>query len=848
MNISISGTHTGAVTTNTFTLSNIETLRVTNYETSAFNDTIDLSLSSGISTAALFGSVATGDVVLTGVQNLVAAQMWNGAADLTITYATPVVAGSADTMDLTVSGATAGTFTAAGIETLNVISAGSTANALTAIATAHSTVNFSGSQNINAGTVGGAGTNTIDSSALAGNLTATLSGTGALAVTLGNGTNSLDLTANTIAATDVVTGGTGTDTITIDDGAQTSATLAGITGVEILNYDVAGTITLSSPTDITTFDFDDAGNQTLILDTGFSGSVTVDITGDNANADVITNTANATITVRGNAADFDATTDINGSATGVETLEITADGNTAAVTGAGAIDAVDRIIIKASTTAGTDVGIDLNAYATALSIDATALATGENLTITNTSAAALSVTAGAGTDTLVGSSSATAGDNLSGGAGNDTFTMAGNLTLADVVDGGAGVDVLSVNAATTDASMVGVSNVETLTLATNGTTTLGANAQAAGIVTINDNDAADTINLSAYTVGVTVVLGDNDVVDTITTGTGADTIVVSGTDDLKATDTLTLGTGSDTINLDNRAAAVTVVFDSDLVTGLENIVVMDNDGGDATAAQAISITNSAITATTVQNIVIDASAITDTNDTVTVDMSNGGVTTTTYTITAGSSALTATGDNGADTLTGGSAGDTLDGDAGNDTIDGGAGNDTLTGGTGDDTIIGGSGNDEITGGAGSDTLTGGAGADDFNLLASETNAFIFDTITDFGTGDTIDIVITSDDVDAAETAIGAKITLAAAASFTDYLNIAATGDRSSDNGADNDKGGDAATVSWFQYDGNTYIVVDNGAADTFTPATDTVVGLTGIVDLSTSTYSLAANAISIDFA
>jgi Ca2+-binding RTX toxin-like protein len=155
------------------------------------------------------------------------------------------------------------------------------------------------------------------------------------------------------------------------------------------------------------------------------------------------------------------------------------------------------------------------------------------------------------------------------------------------------------------------------------------------------------------------------------------------------------------------------------------------------------------------------------------------------------------GGNGNDTLFGGENSDTLRGDAGNDTLDGGAGLNALEGGTGVDTVSyvgqtgpvdvslkdkqafaddridilhdievvkgsnfndrlegnafgnrfdGNGGNDEIAGGEGDDVLSGGSGADLFVFAASNIDGKFsepfdsgFDRITDFGTGDRIDL-------------------------------------------------------------------------------------------------------------
>jgi VCBS repeat-containing protein len=101
--------------------------------------------------------------------------------------------------------------------------------------------------------------------------------------------------------------------------------------------------------------------------------------------------------------------------------------------------------------------------------------------------------------------------------------------------------------------------------------------------------------------------------------------------------------------------------------------------------------------------------------------------------------------NGADTLYGGAGNDTINGGGGDDIIYGGSGNDALGGAADGDHLYGGSGNDTITGGNdddfliggyGADTLTGGNGNDTFVYLdLKDTN----DTITDFTTGDHIDL-------------------------------------------------------------------------------------------------------------
>ncbi|SFL79639.1 Hemolysin-type calcium-binding repeat-containing protein [Bradyrhizobium sp. NFR13] len=118
------------------------------------------------------------------------------------------------------------------------------------------------------------------------------------------------------------------------------------------------------------------------------------------------------------------------------------------------------------------------------------------------------------------------------------------------------------------------------------------------------------------------------------------------------------------------------------------------------------------------------------------------------------------GDGAANTLFGGSGKDVLEGRDGNDVLDGGEGNDALTGGAGNDRLHGGAGNDQLwgnagddilAGGAGTDVLAGGAGADRFVFTAvADSTPGVMDRITDFGTGDRIDLSA----IDAASNAAG----------------------------------------------------------------------------------------------
>ena len=175
---------------------------------------------------------------------------------------------------------------------------------------------------------------------------------------------------------------------------------------------------------------------------------------------------------------------------------------------------------------------------------------------------------------------------------------------------------------------------------------------------------------------------------------------------------------------------------------------------------------------------------------------------------------------------------------GNNTYTGGAGVDTVTVTSGTNTITTGGGNDVISVGRGLNVVSMGAGNDALTISAVPVNGNIFTTVTDINVGDTINLAALTTTA-RADAALGAKITLADTAAFADYLNAATAGDLTAVGALT------ANTMSWFQFGGNTFVVVDsattvNGGADTadtttFENGIDSVVKLTGLVDLARST-------------
>ncbi|MES2336510.1 MAG: Calx-beta domain-containing protein [Pseudomonadota bacterium] len=412
---------------------------------------------------------------------------------------------------------------------------------------------------------------------------------------------------------------------------------------------------------------------------------------------------------------------------------------------------------------------------------------------------------GAGNDTLVGG----AGDDiLLGGAGNDSLRGNGGTDTMDggegsdtyffengsfgtfeiITDTGAtGTDTIDVTdvAALTDALFANKTGVEVLTTniltGGNDTTaevTLGANASAAGLTTINNgNDdvnasaftargltinsgtgtvgntnignvtataQTDTVNLAANgtfanmaTVNISLGAGDNDVLNagylfsnsrvgapngTPVTSVVATTVLSGGAG---ANDTLVLGGAA---AADNTAAGFQTVNNTYFVNydfgtqganfnGFERVTVLSAEVGTVAAGATPAVNGNAIT------FVLNFAAANGLANGFTVDASDlrtgvviGGAATGVQSLVYNGQTVTANVN-----VIGGAAADTINGGVGADTLTGGAGNDTINGGAGADIIDGGDGNDVLRGNAGFDTIRGGAGDDTIELSVTEFN-------------------------------------------------------------------------------------------------------------------------------
>lgn len=714
LTIGISGTNTGAVTTSAVTMSNVEEISVSNYQTDDTNDnTINLASVSGVTKIALAASAASGDTAFTNVRGLVSAEMGNGAGDLSLQYVDTVVAGDADTQSLVLAGQTGGEFTvsavsAGGIETL-AITSGTAANTVKVTSSTVKTITVAGSQNL---TLTEGATNTltrVDAAALTGRLTFTTDDTTAINVTGGSANDTITL-GSTFTSADTVDGGAGTDTLSVAVAITAASDLAKVTNVEKLTVTGANNVTLAANVAPTTFDFSDSNNNVLTLNTGYTNATTVTLeSGDKA-----VNAANVALTVNMKGADLVQATTITGG-TGTDTINLTADSTAALATNFDNVTSVNSIVIvdngdaaSGTTVAGKDVDLNLGSYATSITIDGTALDAGtvtsgvmgaddETLKVDGSSIAtttvALTVNAGAGADTLLGGAGndvlnggagndsingAAGNDNVDGGAGDDTINMGGNLTSADTINGGAGNDTLVVTALAASA-LTNVSNVETL--AFTGTASLSS-ALSFTTIDLSFGTNTDSLTLATGYTGATTVLTDAN--DVVVNNANVALTVNFNSDDVV---TVTGGTGSDSLNI---TASSSTVATSSKITGVEKITVVDN--GDAASGATVAGEDITIDLASYNTaLTIDASAL-DAGTQATNGSDNADYETLTITGTA-SKKLVVIGGAGADTIVGSSdaaAGDSLVGGGGNDTftmagnlsymdtIDGGAGTDVIT--------------------------------------------------------------------------------------------------------------------------------------------------------------------------
>ncbi|WP_414720224.1 hypothetical protein [Sulfuricurvum sp.] len=541
-----------------------------------------------------------------------------------------------------------------------------------------------------------------------------LNGENGINLLLGNdGNDTFELTSTT--ATNTITGGNGTDTLTFYYAGATTINLSltsaqstGGGGSITLSDDIENVSGSNSSTDTLTGNllanvmWGNGGNDSLYgaggIDTIYGGNGADRLYGD---------IATPTLSDGGNTIYGGEGNDTLYGGLGNDTLYGDDGGSYAtscndtfvAISGSDGTDAMNG-------GQGTDT-VDYTAISNNISVTlaGAAVATvtvtgGNNDTVVNIE----NVIGGSGNDYIIGDGNSnylnggTGNDTLLGGGGNDTLTdTSGTNTFA----GGAGNDTITGIAATSwlDYSIDGINEGAT----TNLNTTIGQS--------VSTNRGSDTISALNHITGSAYNdnFSGNGSVNTIIGGAGDDTIEGYGGNDI-------LDGGTDT------AVGDTLTYQYE-----NKISVTLLDGGAATNVGVWNGTNYTSQVDVISNFE-NISGSNSTNSALNSD------------IIAGNSS--------GNTIIGYAGNDSLYGAAGSDYIDGGSDNDTIAGGTGADTILGGNGNDVLRSGGtaynnGSadgfaDTLYGNAGDDTLYGMLNGDTLYGGDNDTAFSGNDRID--------------------------------------------------------------------------------------------------------------
>jgi hypothetical protein len=488
----------------------------------------------GVTTFGLSSSGAEGDTTFQNIKALAGAEMRNGSGDLTLTYNTDVVAGTADVQTLTVSALTAGTFDAGSVETIAIKGelAKSTLAAVKSSALKNLTIDSDQDLTITAGLIfaatGNAATvdGSVDASASTGKIIVDTSGTeSSLSVTGGSGDDTIKM-AGYLTTNDVIDGGAGTDTLTMTAAGLTTE-FTNVTNIETVAYDAA---TAGVDLDVSKLP---AGVTKVILDVS-------DADHDNIGklASTVTNLGSQTVVIKHTVNDEDdsgddsdgqkytitGAVDTSADSVNVELDAISTDGAT--LLGVDEVDVANFETVNLTSTKSATVTLNDLDKLTATSATTLNVTGDADLTIGTISSGALtSIDASA----LAGKFVATVGSDkiaVKMATKDSTVAFGTSLNNEDSVVGGAGTkDEVTASLSGRDATTgaLTMSAVETLTLTTGG-----------------DN----TVDLSGVTGLKSLVVSENtqtitgfDLPTTTLTATNNATIKLTGADTTGAADT-----------------------------------------------------------------------------------------------------------------------------------------------------------------------------------------------------------------------------------------------------------------------------------------------------------------------
>ena len=412
----------------------------------------------------------------------------------------------------------------------------------------------------------------------------------------------------------------------------------------------------------------------------------------------------------------------------------------------------------------------------------------------------------------------TAAGSLTGGSGNDTATVTAATTGTTAF--GNGNDTVTVTTVGANGSVDGGNGTGDVLVLT-GTSAAAADADATFNTAVTNFEKLNIITDAGANVDLSVLTYDH-------------VIVGSGAADAGATVSLIGAGASTTVEIKGIQGTQSVALD-DATGSADSITIIasgsDSGGAGAAAALAVgTVTANAIETVNLQSTTADADGAADSTMTLAADAATtvnvSGANGLNLTLNAASVAVVTV---NASTMTGDL---TVAGLSTTTNITGGTGADVIETAAASATLVGGAGNDQLSLSATStlSTLTGGDGNDTFTIDVAVAST-AYSTITDLSSGDILDAGAAT----ATDVFNTAAVTLAGNSTFAQYLDAAVAQTAVTVNTA----------INHFQFGGNTYVVVDNNdgaGADTatYTDAEDTVVEITGLVDLSTAAFNLTS--------
>ena len=300
-------------------------------------------------------------------------------------------------------------------------------------------------------------------------------------------------------------------------------------------------------------------NDTIMAGTGASVSFSGDHVGNQASVSL---GANSALTLNGNFAGYSAAVTLG-------------DNSSASITGISALQ-------SSNVSLGSGDSLTFSGW---LSGNQATITTGDSASVTfadNTQNSGDTITTGNGANTLSGLNTSS---SVTTGTGADLISFTGGTALgSSTLDAGAGIDTLGFTnvGSVDDSAFAHVAGVEFLTLDGNSAATLGANAAAAGILTVSGGSDSLSVDATAFTNPLTILA--NGSYDTLSAGDYSAITATGWYDSVNAGDNAT-------INL--IGAGDTIVAGDDAAITLGNQVSIFAGYGDSlTAGNNATITSS----------------------------------------------------------------------------------------------------------------------------------------------------------------------------------------------------------------------------------------------------------------